>query len=61
MTRQEMREQIIEDCNLALHYARGVRIDNKQKAIITAQRDLFAEDDEVLDRLYERIPANLRS
>ena len=60
MTVQEVREIIIEDCNQALHHARGP-LDWKLKAIIIAQRELFSTDNKALRKLYDRLPASMRS
>lgn len=60
MTKTDLRTLIVEQANRALNHAWVLGLSQHDRAVIEAQRDLFASDDTVLDLLYARLPQSMK-
>lgn len=60
MTIDEMKEEVVEGCNKLLFRAGLLRLSAEQKAIITAERNLFLNNTQALQMLYDLLPESIK-
>lgn len=61
MTPVDLRAKVIEQANRLLNHAWVLGVDYETRAVIEAQRNLFALDDKALDMLYRHLPPAMRT